>query len=149
MMAKLFDDILSSHESNPPFTHAEGFAGVLVAVIASDGHIAQSELDGLFTIMRRMKLYAQWHAPEFDAMMSKLTGILKREGVDKLLQQAAAALPIELSETVFCCAADLVLADGVVDPAEKEMLTQLMQMLGISGDKGLTVVEVMVMKNRG
>ncbi len=148
-MAKLFDGVFSAHESNQPFTHAEGFAGVLVAVIASDGHIAQSELDGLFTILRRMKLYGQWHTPEFDAMMSKLTGILQREGVDALLKQSSAALPIELSETVFCCAADLVLADGVVDPAEKEMLTQLMKILGISGDKGLTVVEVMVMKNRG
>jgi len=44
---------------------------------------------------------------------------------------------------------DLVLADGVVEDAEKEFLDDLQKILNISGDQALTIVEVMIIKNRG
>ena len=82
-------------------------------------------------------------------MMDKLISVLKREGLESLLNKSAQALPAELRETAFAGACDLVLADGIVDPAEKEFLNNLMQRLQIVPDKALTIVEVMIIKNRG
>jgi hypothetical protein len=78
-----------------------------------------------------------------------LLGVLKRGGPDKLLEKVVPVLPPELRETAFANACDIVLADGVVEDAEKEFINKLMAQLGIAGDRALTIVDVMIVKNRG
>jgi tellurite resistance protein len=50
---------------------------------------------------------------------------------------------------VFANACDIVLADGIVEPAEKEFLETLIEILQIDPDAALNIVEVMIWKNRG
>lgn len=81
--------------------------------------------------------------------MDRLLGILKREGPEALMNRAADALPPDLKDTAFANACDLVLADGSVEDEEKAFLDNLQKKLGISGDLALTIVEVMIVKNKG
>jgi hypothetical protein len=145
----LFDSVFGGYSQNTPLNAPEGFAGILLGAVACDGHIADEEVNGLWTILPRMRLYQNWGGPQFNSMMDKLIGVLKREGLETLLTKSSQALPAELRETAFAGACDLVLADGVVDAEEKKFLNDLVQRLGISGDKALTIVEVMIIKNRG
>lgn len=46
-------------------------------------------------------------------------------------------------------AADMVLADGTVEPEERKFLEEFQRTLGIDDATALKVVEVMVIKNRG
>lgn len=46
-------------------------------------------------------------------------------------------------------ATDLVLADGEVDPKEKQFLEEFQKMLGIDDALALKIAEIMVIKNRG
>jgi len=75
--------------------------------------------------------------------------ILKRRDVDGLLDRCAASLPEKLHETAFANACDIVLADGVVEPEEEEFLEKLQRKLDVSGDEALSIVEVMIIKNKG
>jgi hypothetical protein len=145
----LFDQFFGSSSDQHHFGPQEGFAGVLLGASACDGHIADEEVNTLITTLARMKMYQNMTGQKFRAMMDRLLGILKRNGADGLLDKAAPSVPPELRETAFACACDIVLADGVVEENEKEFVNTLVQKLEIGGDRASTIVDVMVVKNRG
>jgi tellurite resistance protein len=66
-----------------------------------------------------------------------------------VLEAAAKALSPELRQTAFVLAADLVLADGVVEEKEKQFLEEFQKTLQIDPELAVKTVEVMVVKNRG
>jgi uncharacterized tellurite resistance protein B-like protein len=144
----LFDNLFGS-KSAKELTKAEAFAGVLLSAVASDGHISDEEIRGLSTILTRMRLYDNWTPDKFNSMLNRLLGMLKREGPDAVLSRCAPILPEKIRETAFANACDLLLADGGIEDAEKDFLDLLQKKLEISGDQAITIVEVMVVKNRG
>lgn len=147
----LFDDVLSNDSSFDanPFGPHEGFAGLLLGASACDGHIADEEVQSLFTILMRMKLYQHVPPHKFNAMMDRIMGVLKRGGPGKLLEMAVPAVPPELRETAFANACDIVLADGVVEQDEKEFIDDLLLKLELDATRAKTIVQVMVFKNQG
>ena len=145
----LFDNAFGSEKANKELSKSEAFAGILLGACASDGHIADEEVEGLITIMGRMKLYENWSGDRFNATINKLLGMIKRQGVERVMRRCAEALPTQLHPTAFANACDLVLADGVVEDEEKEFLDDLQRVLDLPGDEALTNVEVMDIKNKG
>ncbi len=146
----LFDDVLGDSSFEPQaFGPQEGFAGVLLGASACDGHIAEEEIQSLFTILGRMKMYQYVPPHKFNSMMDRLLGLLKRGGPEKLLDTAAAAVPPELRETVFANACDIVLADGIVEPDEKEFMDNLLIKLELDSNRAKDIIQVMVEKNKG
>ena len=144
----IFDDVFES--STPQgITKQEAFMGILLSANASDGHISDEEVQGLFTILGRMKLYQNWNQDKWRRSIDRMLGLLKRKGLDDALRTCAEALPPELAPTAFANAVDLVLADGVVEDSEKEFINKLWRTLKISGDDAKTIAQVMVVKNKG
>ena len=145
----LFDGLFGNHEANQPFGPQEGFAGILLAASACDGHIAEDEVQGLFTMLTRMRMYQRYSDKNWSSLVNRLLGVLKRRGVDELLEMSCVGLPPELRETVFANACDIVLADGVVEQEEKEFLDKLQVRLEIHPDNAVNIVRVMIVKNQG
>ena len=146
----LFDNLFGDKNSgNRELSKQEAFAGILLAASACDGHISNEEVQSLFTITERMKLFENVAPPKWNAMMDGLVKILKKDGPDGLVTRCAKALPDGLTDCAFANACDMVLADGVVEDEEKEFLDHAQKALGIDGDTALTIVEVMITKNKG
>lgn len=145
----LFDNIFGGSSASKTVGKAEAFAGILLGASACDGHIADEEINGLFSITGRMKLYDGWTPNKWNSMMDQLVKILKKEGPEGLLVKCAKSLPDELRDTAFANACDIILADGVVEDEEKEFLDKVQKVLEIDGDTALTIVEVMIIKNKG
>ncbi|MEW4565294.1 tellurite resistance TerB family protein [Bremerella sp. JC770] len=146
----LFDDVLDDSSFAPEqFGPQEGFAGTLLAASACDGHIADEEVGTLVTTLTRMKMYQNVPPHKFNSMMDRLMGVLKRGGPEKLIASAIPAIPPELRETAFANACDIVLADGIVEPDEKEFIDDLMIKLEMDKNRAKTIVQVMVFKNQG
>jgi hypothetical protein len=145
----LFDGLFGNSEANKPFGPQEGFAGVLLGASACDGHIADEEVQSLFTMLSRMKMYQRYTEKNWSTLMNRLLGLLKRKGVDELLDKSADAVPPELRATAFTNACDIVLADGVVEDDEKEFLHKLQAKLDLPDDDAMNIVQVMIVKNKG
>ena len=145
----LFDKMFDTAKGKRGISVHEAFAGILLGASASDGHIADEEAHGLWTMINRMRLYEDWTGEKFSSMLNRLMGMIKRKGVDDFIRRCAEELPRKYHETAFACACDLVLADGVVEPEEEEFMEDLQRILDISGDQALTIVEVLVIKNKG
>lgn len=144
----LFDDTFDSAKPKELSKH-DAFAGVLLCATASDGHIGDEEVRGLCTILARMKLYDNWTDDKMNQLFNRILGMIKRAGVDSVLEHCSRALPNELHKTAFANACDLILADGVVEEEEKDFINKLWKALGISGDDAKTIAQVMVIKNKG
>ena len=145
----LFDNLFQGNEPNKSFGPHEGFAGILLAASACDGHIAEDEVQSLFTSLGRMKMYQRYNDKNWSTLINRLLGILKRKGVDELIEKSVDAVPPELRRTVFANACDIVLADGVVEDDEKDFLDKLQDELEIEDDDAINIVRVMVVKNKG
>lgn len=145
----LFDSLFGGMESSGKFTEHEAFAGVLLGASACDGHIADDEVDGLITILVRMKMFRRFDGKQFGQMLNKLVGVIKKKGVEFLIDKCVEAMPDGLRETAFANACDIVLADGVVEQDEKEFIEMVRNRLRISKEQALEIVQVMVFKNKG
>ncbi|MGD9779005.1 hypothetical protein [Methanomethylovorans sp.] len=58
-------------------------------------------------------------------------------------------LEADFREMVFTATADLTLADGVLAKGEKDILAKIQEFLEVPEDKAVTIIEVMLIKNRG
>ncbi|WP_413167186.1 tellurite resistance TerB family protein [Capilliphycus salinus ALCB114379] len=128
---------------------AEAFAGIALAVVAADGYLADSELDVLITLLGRMQLFRSYPSEVMRRMFDKLFGIIKRQGVEALVNQAIQTLPHELQETMFAVATDLILADGEVTEEEESLLNDLCNAFEISQETTNEIIRVMLIKNKG
>ncbi len=96
-----------------------------------------------------MALFKNQTAGDFNQMMGKLIGLLKKHGPQSLLQKASSSLPKELRETAFAVAADLVFVDGSVEDDEKELLETIQRALEVPDDLAPRILEGLIIKNRG
>lgn len=128
---------------------AEAFTAIILLVVSIDGHIADSEMELLNTVLGRMHLFRSYSDDVMARMFDNLMGILQRHGAEVLLDAAMTSLPHDLYETTFAIATDVVLADGEVTYAEEDLLSDLAKLMGISDDLVQQIIRVMLIKNKG
>jgi tellurite resistance protein len=145
----LFDAFFGGMETPRKLTPQESFAGVLLAASACDGHISDEEAANLSAAVMRMRLFQRVNDKEFSAVINKLIGILKKKGVDTLIDGCCESLPKELVNAAFANACNIVLADGVIDSEERDFVEKLREKLNVDPTTAKTIVQVMVIKNKG
>ncbi len=128
---------------------AEGFAALMLLVVASDGYLADEEARLLNATFSRMQLFRSYSDDVMRRMLDNLCGMLRRDGEAVLFDAAIATLPHDLYDTVFAIATDLVLADGHASKEEEELLTSLCRALELSDTLVSQVIQVMMIKNKG
>jgi tellurite resistance protein len=128
---------------------AEGFAALILLVVASDGYLADEEARLLNATFSRMQLFRSYSEDVMRRMLDNLCGMLRRDGEAVLFDAAIATLPHDLYDTVFAIATDLVLADGHASREEEELLTSLCRALELPEALVSQVIQVMMIKNKG
>lgn len=143
----LFDKLLGTTATSP-LSKPEAFAGVMLAVIAADGHISDEEAEGFTATINRMQIFRAQSVAEHRAMIDKLFSLLKKSGADALVGRCADTLPQSLREAAFAAAADLIFVDGRIEDEEKTIIEKLQTSLTIPDDLAFQIVRVMEIKNR-
>lgn len=144
----LFDKIFQTTPEESKLTQQEAFAGIAIAMAGSDGSIAESEWAGIVNYIRRLKLYDNFSGSAFDKLFDKLFKILKKDGAGALVKASTDTLSDDLKLTSFACAVDIALADGVLEEEEKAIINQLAEALSIPEKTAISIIEVMIIKNR-
>ncbi len=147
----LFDKVISKEPlpENQSLSEQESFLGITLAMAAVDGHIAQAEAQTLLSYVRRMRRFKNFRDDQLIDMFDKIISLIRRHGVDEVLQKAKRGLSEEMRETAFACAIDVAFADGVIDDKEKQLIDDLQLFLEIPGNTALKIIQVMIIKNRG
>lgn len=145
----IFDSLFGGMSGGGALSSHEAYAGILLGASACDGHIADEEVQGLVVALVRMKLFERVNDKQFDQILNKVHKIQKTQGVDALIDACVPALPRDLVNAAFTNACDIVLADGVVEQDEKIFMDKLQLKLGIDANTAKTIVQVMIIKNKG
>jgi len=145
----MFDSMFSGLETRAKLSPQESFAGILLAASACDGHISDDEVQQLLATLFRMKIFQRINQKQFERVMNRLMGVLKKHGPDALAEGCCNALPENLHKSVFANACAVVLTDGVLEEDEKEFIGDLKDRLGLEPKVAKTIAQVMVIKNKG
>ncbi len=146
----IFDKIFGGADpSSITLTQQEAFFAIMLLVVAADGEIDDSEVISMYSVTKRMKLYAGMPDNQHVTLIKKLAGILKKNGPKILLEKASASLPADIKPTAFAIAADLAFADGTVEDKERAILEVIYTQLNIPQDLATKIIEVIVIKNQG
>lgn len=148
----LFDEVFTQdgETANPQLMGAaEAIASIALVAIAADGYLADQEGQDMTMMLSRMHLFQDYPEDMMHRLFDSLLVRLKDQGPAALVDQAKVALPLDLRETAFAIATDLVLSDRTVTPQEQAFLDDLYRILEIPGDTALQIVQVMTIKNRG
>ncbi len=146
----LFDNVFGPDLSDErELSGQEAFAGILVAASACNEHPSREQLRGLSAITARMRLFEDVAENKWNGILDRLTKLLKQGGSKGLVKRCAKSLPDGMRECAFANACDIVLADGTVDPDERQFLEDLHATLDLDNDTALNIVEVMIIKNKG
>ena len=143
----LFDKVFGGSQP-AKFSTQEAFIGVTLTAVAADGVINQDEMQGLFTALFRMKLFKGVNQGQLKQMFDHVLNMLKKQGAGAVIAASKEALTPEQKQTAFAIAADLILADGVVEDEEKKYLDELQKELEVADDLAVKIAEVMVIKNK-
>jgi tellurite resistance protein len=131
------------------FSPQEAYAAITILAIASDGYLANEELDAINSHLSRMHLFHHFRPETMQRMYTKLFDIMRTDGPELLLESAKQTLPIELRESAFAMCCDLTLADGMMSQDEKQFLQQLHRILDIADETADRILSVMHIRNRG
>lgn len=132
----------------PSFNSQKAVMTIVVASIKADGEVTNDEVVRLRSMCARSPIFASNSEEEDTAVISfadNVTTQLKEDAISK----AAAALTLELRETAFAFACEMILADGIVGRSEDNFISMLAQNLGVSEELGRAIVTTTIIRMRG
>ncbi len=130
------------------FSPQEAYASIMILAIASDGYLADEELDAITAHLSRMHLFQHFRPETMRRMYGKLFEILRDDGAEVILESAKETLPSELRESAFAMCCDLILADGFMSQDEQRFLHKLHQSMEIPKESADRILSVMQIRNR-
>ncbi|MFQ6126585.1 MAG: tellurite resistance TerB family protein [Candidatus Heimdallarchaeota archaeon] len=130
-------------------TSEEAFIAIIFSAMLADEEIRPEELHQLNFILSRFKGLATLTPVQFQNLIVRFQKIIRKEGVGTLITAAKNTINKDMRDTAFANAVEVVLADGIVDPREKEFLEKLQQAVGITDETAEQIIHVIIIKNRG
>ncbi len=144
----LFDKVLGNKNETITLNKPEGMAAIAIVAVAADGEISDEEVNRVVIDLATLRAFRRHDMRDLSNTLNKVAGLVKRRGTGPVLIAANSVLRKEEKESAFFIAADLVLADGVVEPEEKKFLEELQKTLSIDDGTALKIVEVCSIKNK-
>lgn len=144
----LFSNVLKGNESDSSFTNEEAFLGAIVAITAADGDISNEEMSDLKSIINKSQTLSDVDDNTYSKIVNKVFRVLRKDGVDQLVNLSVNGLSDSLYEGVFALVCDLAYSDGFIEKDEERVLERLQQEFNISDSTALNIVKVITIKNR-
>lgn len=144
----LFDNIFKKTNNKiGSFNNEESFAGMIVAMRAVDGGISEDEIEDLKIMISKSKTLSTLNEYDYSKIIKKVFRVLKTKGVYPLLDLSIKGLSKELYEGVFVAVCDLAYSDGYIENEGRNMIKKIQIAFGITDEKALAIVNVIVVKN--
>jgi uncharacterized tellurite resistance protein B-like protein len=145
----LFDKVFSSSavQTNPFTDSRDAFFAILYACMSADGNVDDEEINALVVLSQQKAFFRGYDiAGIYRRIVPK---VLALGDVKQAVTLAAPQIPVELRETLFATCVDFSASDGLVGAAEQRMLENLQQALELDAQRCMTIIEIIMIKNKG
>ncbi len=139
-------DIFKNLVSRGAMAKEDAFYAILYASAMADGVLAAQESEEVIALAHRTKTLQGLSNVDLNLLHGRIEEQFKA-GFDTALEDACASIPVEVAESIFAHAADIVFADGKVVSREVEYLQKLAEKLRIDQAFAAKVMDVLRIKN--
>ncbi|MBO3273192.1 tellurite resistance TerB family protein [Hymenobacter defluvii] len=145
----LFDKVFSSNaaQTNPFTDSRDAFFAILYACMSADGNVDDEEINALVAVSQQKAFFRGYDIVSIYRRIAPK--VIALGNVLEAVTQAAPQIPVELRETLFATCVDFAAADGMVGRAEQSVLEHLQQALELDSQRCLTIIDVILVKNKG
>lgn len=144
----LFDRIWGNENTAVALTKEECIAGIAMAACNADGNMSGEEVFLAISSLVHLNMFKRKEPREIEHIINKMVDLTKRRGPGQIIQSARETLTPDEAAAAFFIAADLVLADGVLEEREKSFMEELMRAIQLDPETAMKIIEVACIKNR-
>lgn len=126
----------------------EAFIGLFIAAMHANGHMSAAEGARAHHLIWSMRRFRRKSGEDVGRTIEHMRQCISEHGAWTVLASAARVIPGRLRLSAFALTADLLLADGTIEPTERRFLNRLAGDLRLDTDEARRVVEAMLVKNR-
>src|SRR5690348_13420754 len=138
----LFGKVMGGGDGKISLNKQEAFAAIAVATVGADGDISEEEVQRIIVNFAALNTFRRSNMRDIADNLNQAAKLIKKHGAPAVVEAAKSSLPKEGLGTAFYVAADLCLADGVVEAKEEQFLDGLQKTLGIDQAVAEKIVEV-------
>lgn len=125
----------------------EAFIALLIGAMDANRHVSREELARAHHIIWSMKRYRRKSGEQVGRLIEAMRTMVEERGAFGAIATAAHVIPQRLRPAAFAVSADLVLADGKMEPAERRFLDRLATDLGLERQATAGMLDAMLVKN--
>ena len=126
----------------------EAFIALFIAAMHANNHMSAAEGARAHHLIWSMNRFRRKSGDTVGRTIERMRQLVGDHSPAGVLAAAAQVIPGPLRLPAFALTADLLLADGTIDAAERRFLTRLGGDLQLSDSEVRRVVEVMLVKNQ-
>lgn len=134
--------------SAPALTVDDAFIALFIAAMHANDHMSAAEAARAQHLIWSMKRFRRKSGETVGRVIERMRQFVSEHGAGTVLASAARAVPGRLRLSAFALTADLLLADGTIEPTERRFLNGLAADLRLDADEARWVVDAMLVKNR-
>ena len=134
--------------ASPRLSVDESLIALFIAAMEANGHSSPRELERAHHLIWFTRRFRERDGDELNAMVEKMRSLLETSDVEAVVDRAVKAIPVRLGPSAFAVLADLLFADGRLDPEELQFLQRVGRDLGIPAGTRRRIVDVILTKNR-
>lgn len=133
--------------SMPRLTLDDAFIAILIGAMDANRHVSRDEAARAHHIIWSMKRFRRKSGDRVNRIIETMRSLIETEGALSVIAAATQVIPDRLRAAAFAVSADLVLADGKIEPAERRFLNRLAKDLRLERRTREGLVRAMLVKN--
>jgi len=125
----------------------EALLAFLIAAMNANGHVTAEEAARAHNLIWSMRRFRRKSGETVGRGIERMRTLVEERGAWPVLEAGARGIPSRLRPAAFAVAADLVVADGRIDPSERRFLDRLAADLRLDRKTAGQIRDVMIVKN--
>jgi tellurite resistance protein len=125
----------------------EALIAVMIAAVDANRHVSAAEGARAHNIIWSTRRFRERSGDQVNRLIDRVRERIEARGAAVVMDQAARAIPVPVRPAAFAVAADLVLADGTLEQAERRFLDNLSAKLGVARSLSRQILSVIQLKN--
>ena len=125
----------------------EALIAIFIGAMDANHHVAREELARAHHLIWSTRRFRRKSGETVGRLIDRMKRLLEDQDAKVVMDVAAKTIPVRLRPSAFALVADLLLADGKIDPPERKFLQRLAVNFGIDTRIAGQAIDVMLVKN--
>lgn len=132
----------------PALTVDDAFIALFIGAMNANDHVSAAEGARAHHLIWSMKRFRRKSGETVGRGIARMKGLVESQGSTSVITAAARAIPRPLRLSAYALTADLLLADGTIERAERRFLDRLRADLRLAEGAGSALIDAMLIKNQ-